>query len=180
MESTNEVKTVPDSVPYCRGTVCTHQTTCERNSACSYRSSADEFRAQQDEQKIEFDNNGGVKAQDFTGRITGKGYKASMDDPKKIPLSLIDPTFTDGIGRVLQHGAKKYKPGNWLNGMSWREVISALRRHLNAVERGEDTDPETGELHVYHIGCCNMFLARYMSDSRYSQFDDRMFKEAAT
>jgi len=117
-------------------------------------------------------------SKDFSGAIDGGGYKASMDDPRKPPLDLVPPTLTLGIARVLGKGAKKYSRGNWMRGMSFSEVIAAVKRHSAAMEAGEDFDPETGERHLYHIGCCLAFLSWFMDGPRaaeYARFDDRLF-----
>lgn len=117
--------------------------------------------------------------QDFNGVIDGAGYKGSMDDPNKPPLSLIPRTLLLGIGRVLGRGAKKYARGNWMRGMSYSEVLDAAMRHLTAVVDGEDFDPETGERHIYHVGCCIAFLSEYQDGPRaeeYARFDDRPYK----
>lgn len=185
--------------------MCDNHTACGDAGHCLYKSSADQYResievktvAVEGPAPVQLDTFDAtievskvipgkttcwiketpvVQAEDYTGKVTGTGVKGSMSDPRKIPLAFIDPTFTDGVGRVLRHGAIKYKPGNWLNGMAWSEVIAGIKRHTSAIERGEDIDPETGELHAYHLGCGVMFLSRYMSDPRYAHLDDRMFK----
>lgn len=117
--------------------------------------------------------------QDFNGKIDGAGYKASMDNPAKPPVDLVPPTLPRGIARVLGKGAKKYSRGNWMRGMSFSEVIAAAERHLLAIKEGEDIDPESGELHIYHLGCELAFLSWYMDGPRkeeYAKFDDRLFK----
>jgi len=116
--------------------------------------------------------------QDFQGKIDGGGYKRSFDDPKKVPVDLIPPTFILGTGRVLAKGAKKYAPGNWLRGMSWSGILAAIERHRLAMLSGEDVDADTGELHIYCIACEIAFLSWYMEGPRaaeYKRFDDRMF-----
>jgi hypothetical protein len=117
--------------------------------------------------------------QDFNGSIDGAGYKASMDNPAKPPVDLVPPTLPRGIARVLGKGAQKYSRGNWMRGMSYSEVIAAAERHLLAIKEGEDIDPESGELHIYHLGCELAFLSWYMDGPRkaeYARFDDRIFK----
>lgn len=116
---------------------------------------------------------------DFDGAIDGGGYKRSFDDPKKNPLDLLDPEFLLGVGEILRQGAAKYARGNWMRGMSWGGVLAAILRHTLAIANGEDTDPDSGELHVYHLGCEVMFLARFMAHPElYGRFDDRLFKTA--
>ncbi len=117
--------------------------------------------------------------EDFTGKVDGKGYKGSMDDDRKVPLTLVWPGFIRGVARVLRFGMRKYSRGNWMRGMSFSEVIDAMKRHIEAIERGEDIDPDSGEPHVDHIGCNAMFLDYYMNGpdaAKYKQFDDRLYK----
>lgn len=96
---------------------------------------------------------------------------AEKHDEGKSPLNLISPIFLDGIANVLAYGAKKYAPHNWRKGLNWSRVIGAAMRHLNAYNRGEDKDPETGLSHLYHLGCCVMFLSEY--EQTHPELDDR-------
>lgn len=72
---------------------------------------------------------------------------------------------------VLTKGAEKYEERNWERGMAWSNVLSSLERHLAAIKKGEDYDPETGELHAAHIACNAHFLTAYYKI--YPQGDDR-------
>jgi dATP/dGTP diphosphohydrolase len=117
--------------------------------------------------------------EDFQGEVDGAGYKVSMDDPNKVPLTLVWPGFVAGIARVLRFGARKYARGNWMRGMSFSEVLDAMKRHIAKIELGEDIDPETGESHLYHLGCDAMFLSYYQNGERsaeYAAFDDRLYR----
>ena len=98
------------------------------------------------------------------------GLKFDSDKPR---FDLIDPFFEEGLAQVLTFGAKKYAPHNWRKGIVYSRLLGALRRHINAIEKGEDTDPETGLLHAYHAACCVMFLARFQHDQR-KDLDDRV------
>ena len=73
-----------------------------------------------------------------------------------MPLEAIEP-----IVRVLSFGARKYAPDNWKLGNPWTDTYNSLIRHLVAWRDGEDQDPETGELHLAHIGCNVVFLLMY-------------------
>lgn len=99
---------------------------------------------------------------------TQPGTKYDEDKP---PMALIDTEYLEGLARVLAFGARKYSPDNWRGGIQYRRLISAAYRHLSAINRGEDRDPETGELHAYHLACCNMFLASMMNHR--PDLDDR-------
>lgn len=83
------------------------------------------------------------------------------DKGKKCRPGLIAPELIFGIGCVLAFGAKKYNDGNWALGMDWSRPIDALDRHWLAWKGGERADPETGFSHLWHMGCCLMFLVVY-------------------
>lgn len=81
-------------------------------------------------------------------------------DQEKPVYALLDPEFEAGTVRVLTKGSRKYADENWkLCKTPWRTYYSALRRHLEALARGEYLDAETQEPHWYHISCCTQFLA---------------------
>ena len=84
---------------------------------------------------------------------------------------------TRAIARLARHfesGAKKYGDRNWENGIKYSRVMGALKRHLDAWWDNEDTDPESGNNHLYHVLCNAMFLAHYVSYPKiYKDFDDR-------
>lgn len=88
--------------------------------------------------------------------MLAKGMKYDMDKPR---MDLLDPYALEGLARVLTFGANKYEPHNWRLGIANSRIIAAALRHLSAIQRGEDIDPESGEPHVDHFGCCWMFLS---------------------
>lgn len=95
-------------------------------------------------------------------------------DGGKNRLDLIDPVWIEEVGRVLTFGAGKYQDWNWARGMNWSRTIAATLRHVFAMMRGEDRDPETGLLHSAHASACLMFLTNYMltgtgKDDRWKQ-----------
>lgn len=60
---------------------------------------------------------------------------------------------------VLQFGANKYAPGNWMKPMDKREILESLARHLFALLDGEEYDKESGIHHIGHIQCNALFYA---------------------
>ena len=63
------------------------------------------------------------------------------------------------IGKVLTYGAKKYKAHSWQNLKDAEErYTDALYRHLNAFHQGENTDQESGLLHLAHAATNLLFL----------------------
>ena len=93
-------------------------------------------------------------------------------DQEKTRVELINYGFVEGIARVMTFGAQKYDAWNWSKGLSYSRCFGALLRHLFAWYRGEKNDPETGESHLYHAGCCLMFLASFEEWGRVD-LDDR-------
>lgn len=99
--------------------------------------------------------------------------KAVKFDTGKAPLGLVPRSGIEGVARVMAFGAQKYGKHNWRNGMDWSRLIDAGLRHVEAFNDGEDFDPETGELHLFHALCCFMFVAEYYdkglgTDDRYT------------
>lgn len=92
----------------------------------------------------------------------------------KLRYDLIHPIAERGLVEVLTAGSKKYSDRNWEKGMAWSKVIASLKRHLAAIERGEDYDEETGKLHADHLQCNAHFLSAYYKI--YPQGDDRPHK----
>ncbi len=98
--------------------------------------------------------------------------KAKRFNQGKPMLSLIPESHITGVGEVFTFGAKKYDKHNWRKGMSWSTVLDSAMRHMAAIQRGEDYDPESGLLHVHHLGCNIAILSEYYNI--YPQGDDRV------
>lgn len=96
------------------------------------------------------------------------GQKFDQDKPR---MDLLDSLALEGLAKVLTFGAKKYVAHNWRGGISYSRLIAAGLRHIFALLRGEDTDPESGLPHVDHLGCCWMFLSNMMKTRK--DLDDR-------
>jgi len=96
-------------------------------------------------------------------------------DQQKPRMDLLDPWALEGLANVLGFGAQKYAPNNWRNGIEYSRIIAAMMRHLSSIQRGEDTDPESGLPHIDHLGCCWMFLSNYMKTN--PSLDDRWKNE---
>ena len=84
----------------------------------------------------------------------------NKDDNGKVKLSLIEPAFIEGIGRVLTDGAKRYGEHNWktLPVAQKARYKDAMLRHIYKYLDGEHTDPDSSESHLLHIACNAMFL----------------------
>lgn len=95
-------------------------------------------------------------------------------DKEKPRFDLLDPKAMQGLAEVLTFGANKYAANNWRNGIEYSRLIAALMRHLNAIQDGEDIDPESGLPHIDHLGCCWMFLSNLTKTRK--DLDDRWSK----
>lgn len=83
----------------------------------------------------------------------------SKFDSGKLLFSLIEPKFALELAKVLTMGAEKYGPEDWkTTDNAHRRYLDALHRHLNAFERGEMDDPESGQSHLIHVAANAMFL----------------------
>ena len=78
-------------------------------------------------------------------------------DGAKAPLCLIDPVFTEQVARVLAIGEGKYGKNNW-RGLQTERLLSAVKRHVLEIEKGNDIDEETGEPHAAHAASGLMFI----------------------
>ena len=92
-------------------------------------------------------------------------------DGTKPRIDLVDPEFLEELGSVLSFGVSKYAAHNWRNGIHASRLIAAAYRHLGAINRGEDIDPESGFSHAGHLGCCVQFL--FWTLKNRPEFDDR-------
>lgn len=87
---------------------------------------------------------------------------------------LFHPFSLEQLAKIFTFGAKKYDTRNWEKGMAWSKVTASLKRHLQAIERGEDYDPESGLLHSAHVEWNAHALTAYYKI--YPQGDDRPHK----
>lgn len=87
--------------------------------------------------------------------------KFLKNDTEKNRLELLDYDYIEGIAEILTFGAKKYAAWNWQKAGSADDIErikGAMMRHASAYMKGQKLDPETGKSHLYHMGCCQMFL----------------------
>lgn len=104
--------------------------------------------------------------------VKEEGLRFNEGKPR---YDIVHPIALEGLVKVLTFGAEKYDKSynerNWEKGMAWSKVIASLKRHLAAIEKGEDYDQETKELHANHLQANAHFLSAYYSI--YPQGDDR-------
>lgn len=88
----------------------------------------------------------------------------AMKGGKMARYDLIPPEALHALAEVYGRGAQKYAERNWEAGYPWGWSFAACMRHLWAFWRGEDIDPESGQLHLAHAAwhCFTMltFLIR--------------------
>lgn len=106
--------------------------------------------------------------------MTGLKYDAG-----KPRIDLVRPEFVEGVAHVLTFGAQKYAAWNWAGGINYSRLIAALERHIGAFKKGETVDPESGISHLYHAGCCLMFLSCFEEWNR-KELDDRYIVKECT
>jgi len=100
--------------------------------------------------------------------------KALRYNTGKLEWTLIDFESLEPMVKVLMFGAHKYAPNNWKKGQTYTTIIDCTIRHLTAILRGEDIDPDSGEPHIGHVQCNAMFLSYMMKHK--PDFDNR-YKE---
>jgi len=98
-------------------------------------------------------------------------------DTDKNRLELLEPEFILGIGKILTFGAIKYDAYNWQKAdkEGIERIKGAMFRHMMAYLAGTKIDPDSGESHLYHIGCNLMFLDYFdrMENTQVGQVYDR-------
>ena len=82
-------------------------------------------------------------------------------DTRKDPWHLMPWDALRCVVLVLALGADKYGVRNWEKGMAWSRCHAALMRHMTAWWLREGVDQETGCSHLWHGGCCLLFLIAY-------------------
>ena len=96
-----------------------------------------------------------------------QAFKADAGKPDFALLTQGCPNALRGVVEVLsfavrpkEQGGKGYEPHSWQQVPdNKRRYESALHRHLNAINLGEELDDESGLSHWFHVACNAMFLA---------------------
>lgn len=116
---------------------------------------------------------------DTDALVRVSAVKESMKTTK-LGLDLIVPQFVEGVAQVLDFGKVKYSAHNWMRGLPISVMIAAAKRHILAIEMGEELDKETNLPHELHATCELMFLNWHLhgkeSHDMRARFDDRLFK----
>lgn len=94
----------------------------------------------------------------------------------KPKLCGIDPLFVQAMAKVQEFGDQKHASHHWSNGVSYRLVLEAVKRHIEAIELGGDLDPETSQHHAAHAACGLMYIAYYDREpDKFREFYDLPF-----
>ncbi len=87
-------------------------------------------------------------------------------------LQRLPGDYWEDLCRVSMFGARKYTRGNYLKGSPWSSIVNSLLRHVFALERGEEIDPESGLPHAGHIAWNCAFLLHCVTN--FPEYDDRL------
>lgn len=97
--------------------------------------------------------------------------EGKKNDSKKPMLELIPVEFTIGTARPLTHGAKKYGTDNFRQGISYRRLLAAAKRHLEMEIAGIEKDSDSGMEHWEHAAA-SLAMYAFMKKHR-KDLDDR-------
>ena len=106
---------------------------------------------------------------------------AAREKLEAIPYDLVPfQEIVEAYARVAEHGAAKYAPWNWSNGLSRVQILGSLLRHTFAYLRGEEHDPDSGLQHTDHILWNAVALSHnvhwFLADGRRAE-PERPYKE---
>jgi hypothetical protein len=88
-----------------------------------------------------------------------ENYTGAKYDAGKARMDLIEPEFELGLAQVMTKGAETHGAYSWQTVPNAEQrYLAALKRHTNAIARGELIDSESGEYHADHIAANAMFL----------------------
>lgn len=84
----------------------------------------------------------------------------SLLGAKKVPLFLVPPSATHYLATAFADGAVKYGPYNWREaGVAASIYLSALKRHIDAWQDGEELARDSNVHHLAHaMACCAIIL----------------------
>ena len=103
-------------------------------------------------------------ALDLVTSVSAPQDQGVKHDNGKAPISLIPVEAILGEADVFAFGAKKYGKHNFRLGMEHTRVLDAALRHVLAILKGEDVDPESGKPHWAHARCCLAMYAYYQTN----------------
>lgn len=182
--------TVPNCVVYCRGRACHNLAACESFGACTYKSSAEEFR--ENKKQVEKLDTGSVVvtpepaffkqfAEELAAVYPAPVVETKPSNPKdligsnKVPMHLWPETASAMGAMGLLDGALKYGRSNFREvGVRASIYLDAARRHIGFWFEGEDTDKDSGLPHLAHALACLAIVVDAQAAGKLH--DDRMVK----
>lgn len=96
----------------------------------------------------------------YTPRVSaGGGMKYDKGKPRMELLVQGCPNAMEQVATVLTFGAEKYAAHSWQTVPNGDDrYLAALLRHLTAIGKGEQADPESGLSHLAHVACNALFI----------------------
>lgn len=104
--------------------------------------------------------------------MTQKKHEGLRYNNGKLMYDLIEPYQLEALAGVNTKGAEKYTKYNWCKGQAWSTMLASMKRHIAAFEKGEDYDPESGNLHMAHAAWNALAIVSFYRI--YPQGDDRL------
>ena len=95
--------------------------------------------------------------------IPSKDSKTGDGKPR---WSLLPYEALEEVLKVMEHGNTKYPVDSWKakTGDYGTRYKNAAQRHLVAMMKGEEIDPESGLPHAAHLACNALFLTQFVKD----------------
>jgi len=92
------------------------------------------------------------------------------DDGQKPQMHLLPWQELEEVVRVLEFGAQKYAPGNWMHVPDGRlRYLNAVLRHAADIAKGNRYDSESKLLVAGHLACSALFLIRFEREAASSE-----------
>lgn len=79
----------------------------------------------------------------------------------KLQWHLADFQALEPMIKVLMYGKEKYAENQWKNGLSKKEILDSMIRHIVELLAGKTKDEESGELLIGHILCNALFYSYF-------------------
>lgn len=87
--------------------------------------------------------------------------EGTKHDAQKDPWQLLPWDALRCVVKIMAFGRDKYGERNWEKGMDWDRQYRAAIEHLTCWFQDGHKDKETGCSHLWHAGCCILFLIAY-------------------
>jgi hypothetical protein len=106
--------------------------------------------------------------------LTGNQYSTKGTIPKGNRYNegkprwwtLVDFEALEPMLRVLEFGATKYSDNQWKLGLEMDAIMDSLLRHLVAIQKGEELDPESQLPHIGHALCNLYFYSHFYQKAK--------------